>query len=173
MALVLRIVCVFAVLGLGACATFEPQPPIWPYPEPPDGVGAEEMPSSWPDEGSSGQMEGKQAEPSSGNAAVSSLVAQAQSEAAAGDLERAAATLERALRVAPQDPIPWYELARVRFEQGNLIQAENLARRSLSFAGQSPGLQIHAWELIADIKALQGDTAAEAKARERARQARG
>ena len=47
----------------------------------------------------------------------------------------AAASIERALRIEPRNPRLWQELARVRLKQGQYAQAENVAARSNSWAG--------------------------------------
>ena len=166
----MRILLLLPFLMLGACATRDGGP-VWPYPEPPEGGGS--YPSPPRETGAYPPPERERGEPApaataqSTNPTIQALVDQAERERAAGDLEAAAATLERALRIDGADPLPWLRLAQLRFEQGNLIQSENLARRSLSYAGEGPVVR-DAWLLIADIKRLQGDEAAADTARRRA-----
>jgi tetratricopeptide (TPR) repeat protein len=167
--------CVLALFSflLTACASTPVSGPVWPYPDPPESDGDfGYKPNPSKQTGSASGSHGQQpyatpspqaredAQPSaSRNPGVQSLVDQADRERAAGELERAAGTLERAIRIVNNDPLPWEKLAELRFEQGNMIQAENLARRSLSFDGTGPTSR-NSWLLIADIKRLQGDEAA-------------
>ncbi len=169
------------LLLLGGCATVPSAAPIWPYPEPPQQeYGQTSGPAAGPDESPQrtedvvyapppGTSPPSQMAVKSNHPAVQALIDQSEGERAIGDLDRAAATLERAIRIASNDPVPWLKLAELRFELGNLIQAENLARRSLSFAASGPSARL-AWRLIADIKALQGDAVAARQAREKAEQ---
>ena len=176
-----------AIIGIGflaACAS-TPAPPDWPYPEPPESgdwgyeerdrtqtyeAPADEPPYQPPygspsDPGTADQ----QLPTASSHPTVQALVKQAEEQRDAGELERAAATLERAIRIVNDDPLPWLKLAEIRFEQSNFIQAENLARRSISFSSGGATWQ-QAWLLIADIKRLQGDDAAARAAEEQASQ---
>jgi Flp pilus assembly protein TadD len=59
-------------------------------------------------------------------------------QAAAGDYALATASLERALRINPRDAELWLELGRIKLAQGDLAQAESMARRALSLAGSDP-----------------------------------
>ncbi|ORE86222.1 hypothetical protein ATO7_13033 [Oceanococcus atlanticus] len=168
-----RLLIACFALFLSACAV-SPEGPVWPYPEAPgdDSWGRQPAP---PAPGQDSPSDGDQPATSSDeDAAVShhptvlALVSQAEEERAAGDLERASGTLERAIRIVSDDPLPWLRLAEIRFEQGNMVQSENLARRSISFAAPGP-LTRQAWLLIADIKRLQGDDSAARQAEDKAR----
>lgn len=178
----IRVFLLLLALTLGACAT-RGSGPVWPYPDPPrpgdpgtDRTGYPGYPGYPGDQGSSGGGRNGREPVSSGASAssaqarqpaVQALVEQAEEQIAAGDYDSAAASLERALRIDGGDPLVWERLASLRFEQGNLIQAENLARRSLSYGGNGATAR-NAWLLIADIKRLQGDEAAAATARRNA-----
>jgi len=82
--------------------------------------------------------------------AATALVTQAHARAAAGDYPAAAATLERALRIEPENPLTWIELARVQLASGNAAQALNMAHKALGLAAGDPSAQSAAWRLIAD-----------------------
>ena len=84
------------------------------------------------------------------------LVAQAQSQAAAKNFPVAAASIERALRIEPDNPLLWIELAKVRQAEGNYVQAENMARKALSMSVNAPRTQSTAWRLIADSLRARG-----------------
>jgi len=89
--------------------------------------------------------------------AVAGLMEGARAESAAGNLAGAAAALERALRIEPRNPRLWHELARVRFRQGQHAQAENIAARSNSWAGDDKPLRAENWRLIAESRRARGD----------------
>ena len=102
------------------------------------------------------------------NVAVAGLMDSARSDAAAGRLGSAAATLERALRIEPRNPRLWQELARVRLQQGQHVQAEEVAKRSSSFAGSDNALRAENWRLIAQAREALGDADGARAARESA-----
>ena len=76
---------------------------------------------------------------------------------------------DKALKSAPREPQVLYRLAEVRLAQGDAAQAEQLARRGLTYANGRPALQASLWDLIAQSRERQGDPAGAAQARERAR----
>ena len=100
---------------------------------------------------------------------VLALLTTAQQLQGGGDLDGAASSLECAQRIAPREPQVLYRLAEVRLAQGDAVQAEQLARRGLSYAGDRPALQASLWELIAQARERQGNAAGAAQARERAK----
>jgi Tfp pilus assembly protein PilF len=97
------------------------------------------------------------ATPSSNNTAVISLLNKAQQQSAAGRLDEARASLERALRIEPHNPVLWQELARVRLEQGQYRQAENLAAKSNVLARSDRYLQAKNWRIIGEARSRRGD----------------
>ncbi len=100
---------------------------------------------------------------------VLALLTTAQQQQGGGDLNGAASSLERAQRIAPREPQVLYRLAEVRLAQGDAAQAEQFARRGLTYASGRPALQASLWNLIAQARERQGDPAGAAQARERAR----
>ncbi|MGE6793585.1 hypothetical protein SAMN05216206_3308 [Pseudomonas guineae] len=100
---------------------------------------------------------------------VLALLTTAQQQQGGGDLNGAASSLERAQRIAPREPQVLYRLAEVRMAQGDAAQAEQFARRGLSYASGRPALQASLWNLIAQARERQGDAAGAAQAREQAR----
>lgn len=100
---------------------------------------------------------------------VLSLLTTAQQQQGSGDLNGAASSLERAQRIAPREPQVLYRLAEVRLAQGDAAQAEQFARRGLTYSSGRPALQASLWNLIAQARERQGDAAGAAQARERAR----
>ena len=93
------------------------------------------------------------------NPAIVSLLDSAHADAAAGRLANAAASLERALRIQPRNPRLWQELARVRLQQGDYVQAENVAARSNAWAVGDSTLRAENWRLIAQAREARGDSA--------------
>jgi Tfp pilus assembly protein PilF len=102
------------------------------------------------------------------NAAVASLMQSAHADADAGRLASAEASLERALRIDPRNPRLWQQLAGVRLQQGDYAQAESLAARSNSWAGQDNVLRAENWRLIAEARRARGDAAGAREALENA-----
>lgn len=100
---------------------------------------------------------------------VLALLTTAQQQQANGDLNGASSSLERAQRIAPREPQVLYRLAEVHLAQGDAAQAEQLARRGLSYANGRASLQASLWELIAQARERQGDPAGAAEARQHAR----
>lgn len=100
---------------------------------------------------------------------VLALLTTAQQQQTGGDLNGASSSLERAQRVAPREPQVLYRLAQVRMAQGDAPQAEQFARRGLTFANGRPALQASLWELIAQAREKQGDSAGATLARQKAK----
>ncbi|WP_122666660.1 tetratricopeptide repeat protein [Pseudomonas viridiflava] len=100
---------------------------------------------------------------------VLALLTTAQQQQNGGDLNGASSSLERAQRVAPREPQVIYRLAQVRLAQGDAAQAEQLARRGLTYANGRPSLQASLWDIIAQAREKQGDAAGAALARQKAR----
>ena len=95
-------------------------------------------------------------EPSS-NTAVLALVNKAHDEAAAGRMDAAGASLERALRIEPRNPVLWQELARVRLDQGQYRQAQNMAAKSNALAGGNRYLEAENRRIIDEAHRRRGD----------------
>ncbi|WP_407315023.1 tetratricopeptide repeat protein [Pseudomonas sp. nanlin1] len=100
---------------------------------------------------------------------VLSLLTTAQQQQSGGDLNGASSSLERAQRIAPREPQVLYRLAQVRLAQGDAAQAEQLARRALTYANGRPDLQSSLWNTIAQARDRQGDAAGAALARQKAK----
>lgn len=101
--------------------------------------------------------------------ASQALVAQAQAQRRKGDLPGATVSLERALRIEPNNPLLWIELGRLRMDQGNFPQAENMGRKALAMAVGDDSTQSRAWELIAESLRARGKNPQAEEALDRAR----
>ncbi len=106
----------------------------------------------------------------SDNTAVMALLNHAKHQAAAGQMDQASANLERALRIEPRNPALWLELARVRLEQGQYRQAENMAAKSNMLAGTNRYLQAQNWRIIGEARSRRGDLQGAREAFEKAQQ---
>jgi hypothetical protein len=82
--------------------------------------------------------------------ATRSLVTQAQSLAAHGDLDGASSTLDRALRIEPNNPLLWIELAKLRLLESDAHLAEGCARKALVLASGDRAAQAQAGRVLAD-----------------------
>jgi tetratricopeptide (TPR) repeat protein len=95
--------------------------------------------------------------PPSRNEAVISLLDTARSQSAAGKHDMAGASLERALRIEPQNPELWQELARVRLQQGQYREAENLAKKANILSGTDKNQRAQNWQIIGQARTRLGD----------------
>jgi len=105
-----------------------------------------------------------------GNSAITDLRDKARIKADQGQLNQAAALLERALRIQPRDAWVWNQLADIRLRQQRYPQAESLARKSNSMAGQQYDLLARNWHLISTARRESGDSAGAEQALQQSRQ---
>lgn len=101
-------------------------------------------------------------------AATLALVQDADRHAQAGRYAAAAASLERALRIDPGNAELWQRLAAVRLQQGQYLQAEQLALKSNALAAGKRGVQARNWRLIAAARDAAGDRKGAQQASQRA-----
>jgi tetratricopeptide (TPR) repeat protein len=128
-----------ALLALGAagCTVFEPYES--PEREPQSGVQVPDRPSE-PREAERPAREE--------NAASVVLLERSRDERAAGSYAAAAASIERALRIDPNNPLLWIELAEVKAAEGDDDQAEMMARKALTLAGPDRSIVARADRLV-------------------------
>lgn len=91
------------------------------------------------------------------NNAANTLLQHAELSIQQGHLNKAAAQLERALRIDPKSAALWYKLADVRYQQGKLDLAANLALKSNRFAGPDISLKIENLRIISEAKTRMGN----------------
>lgn len=102
------------------------------------------------------------------NAAVVALLDTARQETSQGDLRAAQTRLERAQRIAPREPEVYFQLADVKRQLGQFMDAEQVALRGVDVAsGQSAQLR-RLWALVSQIRTEAGDLAGANDAREEA-----
>jgi cytochrome c-type biogenesis protein CcmH/NrfG len=159
------IVAAFVAL-LAGCVTEEQAPPSHPasrspYPAPPPQTAPRQpAPSPYPyptqpapQPAPAPAPQPDRAQPRTQSSATLALQDEAQRAATAGDLSKATQILERAIRIEPDRPELWIELARVHLKEGNPAQAEQFARKALLFTGGRYDLEQQAWVIIADARA--------------------
>ncbi len=129
--------------------------PVVPYTPPPQQPAAPARTDAPPPQPPSqpAQISGQ------GNEAVVALLDSAAGYVGSGELEKAAAALERALRIEPRNASIWYDLAQIRLHQGQYQQAESMATKSNSLAGDDRGLRERNWKLIALARRAMGNQA--------------
>lgn len=90
--------------------------------------------------------------------AVDMLQQRARDQQRAGDFAGATASLERALRIAPDDPALWHQLAGVRLDERRYAMVTELAAKSNSLADPADlALRRANWSLIAEAREALGD----------------
>ena len=158
------------ILGLGACSV--PKPYVMPAPvqEPVPVIVAKEPPPAPPPPAQiveAPEPAPKEApEPPSRafklGPAAQALVNQARTQIARGELPGASGTLDRALRIEPQNPLLWIEVARLRLTESDPKQAENCARKALLLGSADATVRITAGHLLADaLRAQKRDAEAQ------------
>ena len=90
-------------------------------------------------------------------AAVVALRGQAQDSLNSGEPALAAASIERALRIQAKNPVLWLDLAEIRFAQQEFTQAENTAKKALTYAGNKSDISRNAWMVIANSRYARND----------------
>jgi len=95
--------------------------------------------------------------PVSDNNAVTVLADAARADAASGKIDAAVASFERALRIEPRNPALWHELAKLRLQQAQYLQAEGLAAKSNGWAGGNKALRAGNWRIIGQARLKRGD----------------
>lgn len=100
--------------------------------------------------------------------AVVALISRAEQRGQSGDLDSAAASLERALDLEPRNPFVYQKLAATRLQQGQPEQAEALARKANSLAGENPFIKAENWRIVAEARVSLGDNVGASSASSRA-----
>ena len=80
--------------------------------------------------------------------AIRELLARSAQADAAGDRATARAIIERALKIKPEDPRVWYQLAQLNYASGDFEQAIVTAQRARTLASREPTLRPQIEQLI-------------------------
>ncbi|PIE63247.1 MAG: hypothetical protein CSA25_01285 [Desulfobacter postgatei] len=70
--------------------------------------------------------------------ALTRMIRNAENQLKNRQAQRAFSTLEQALYIDGQDPLIWHLMARAQLDQGNVVQAISLAKKSNSLAAAYP-----------------------------------
>jgi hypothetical protein len=150
-------------LGVAGCTSLSPYDPAARAPSPATASPASSRPpatsTSRPDDAGAPRGEASvpvaSAEPRSNqpkvrqeNAASAVLLEQSRDERAAGSYTEAAVSIERALRIDPNNPVLWIELAEIKGAEGDLDQAQMMARKALTLAGTDRSIEARADRLL-------------------------
>jgi len=102
------------------------------------------------------------------NTAVVALLGDARQAANRRDYSGAESQIERALRISPRDPQIYLQLAALKRQKGEYLQAEQVALRGIALAAGLPDYKRKLWRELALIRTQAGDfagaTQAEAEA---------
>ena len=107
------------------------------------------------------------------NPASQQLLADARRSFVAGDLTNAEAITNRGLRVAPQDPLLWLQLAKIRLGQKSYAEAVSLSERAQVLAENDLSVQIDALQIIARAERARGNAARAAEVEQQVKSLRG
>ena len=102
--------------------------------------------------------------------ALLALLSDADRQLGSGQLDNAATTLERAIRIKPKSAELWHRMARLRLQQHQPGQAENLAKKSNVLAKGDRDLTRRNLGVIAQARRQLGDQSGAAEADARAAQ---
>lgn len=109
-----------------------------------------------------------QSEPKTRSDVVTELRQEALAQQAAGEWGSAAAILERALRIDSSSPELYLQIAEVRLGQSRFAEAEQVASKGLSLVRGDAETEAALWQITAQARSGQGDTAGARAARDRA-----
>ena len=96
------------------------------------------------------------------NEAINSLLDIAKNQQQSGDYAAAAASIERALRIQPKSTEAYYHLAQVRMQQVRFGEAEQLAKKAMSYVNFGSNMRNNQfkaklWHLISDARTQSDD----------------
>lgn len=99
----------------------------------------------------------KPPKPASPTTATKSLLKEARAAVAAGQYDKAASALERAHRIQPGNAKILYDIAQIRYAQGNYRQAESFASKAANYS-KSSALSKKIWTILANSRRALGNT---------------
>jgi len=86
--------------------------------------------------------------PAPQSTASAALLEQGRDAREAGRYAEATASLERALRIDPNNPLLWIELAEVKAADGDRGQAREMARKAMTLAAGNSSIEARARRLL-------------------------
>jgi hypothetical protein len=103
---------------------------------------------------------------SSSSPAVEALLVRAYADAKLGRTDAAISKLERGLRIEPQNPKLWNQLAELHYKKGNYQQAITMAKKAINFSSSDKEMTAKNWRLISKVAKKSGDSRAMAEVNE-------
>lgn len=91
------------------------------------------------------------------NSTVEHFVRTAREQFRNNQLNASEETINRGLNIAPENPVLWHLLAKIRFLEGNYTESETFASRSINYTGNNRKLTNQNWRLIAHARKKMGD----------------
>ncbi|MCK5902064.1 MAG: tetratricopeptide repeat protein [Cocleimonas sp.] len=122
--------------------------------EPPEDKGLDIDPYANIPENSEDKSRGRSAESSP---AVQALLVQAYADAKLGRRDAAMSKLERGLRIEPQNPKLWYQLAELHYAAGDYQQAITMAKKAINFSENDAQMKGKNWDFISKVAKRSGD----------------
>lgn len=95
---------------------------------------------------------------------VEALLVRAYADTKLGRLDAAMGKLERGLRIEPQNPKLWYQLAEVNYKAGNYQQAITMAKKAIDLSSRDEEMMGKNWEFISKVARKSGNNGALAEA---------
>ncbi len=105
--------------------------------------------------------------PTTTKSATRALLQEAKSAVSAGDYDKAASALERAHRIEPGNAKILYDIAQIRYAQGNYRQASSFASKAATYSN-SPTLSKKVWSLLSNARKKLGNNTGAAAAAQKA-----
>ncbi|PIE46349.1 MAG: hypothetical protein CSA45_00095 [Gammaproteobacteria bacterium] len=99
----------------------------------------------------------KKVAPATTKSATKSLLQEARTAVSAGNYDKAASALERAHRIEPSNAKILYDIAQIRYAQGQYRQAESFASRAAGYS-TSKTLSKKIWTLLSNARKALGNT---------------
>ena len=89
--------------------------------------------------------------------AVEALLVRAYADAKLGRTDAAMIKLERGLRIEPQNPKLWNQLAELHYKKGNYQQAITMVKKAINFSSNNEEMTAKNWRLLSDVAQKSGD----------------
>ncbi len=92
--------------------------------------------------------------------AVEALLVRAYADAKLGRTNAAMIKLERGLRIEPQNPKLWYQLAELHYKKGNYQQAITMAKKAINLSSDDQEMTDKNWKFISKVAEKSGNSQA-------------
>ena len=90
--------------------------------------------------------------------AIEALLVRAYADAKLGRTDAAMSKLERGLRIEPQNPKLWYQLAELHYQTGDYQQAITMAKKAINFSSNDRQMTDKNWRLIGKVATKSGNS---------------